>query len=916
MWSASLLFFAVTAALIAAGCESAVEHAPALPGPSDLERVAPALIPLAARHDAASSPVAFDSFRGGVWTANHDVGTLSYVDVDARRVVAEIPIGHDVRSVALSPDGKWIAAVDRQDGTVSLVDAEALVVRRTIPLGGHPRAVVWDTANPRYFYVAVEDDDEVVLIDRVTPEVIAHIAVGRLPAGLAASRQNREIYVSHRIDASVSVVDLRTRSLAADIALGDEPPDADAKRAQGRPFAFESLAWTPDGMRLWAPHQLLAATTRPFQFQRVIFPAVSVVDVGARAEVKTDPVDPNGAIAGRKVLFGALNVIDGAGETTIFSQPCAAVLHPNGVTGYAIACGSEDLLVFDAHQGILVDMVRNLPGDHPVGLALDDVGARAWVLAEQSHTLTMLDLANGNPVKRVRIVGDPMLLVARDPAPPDVREGQKLFFRASSSKGSFATTGNNWMACASCHLDGFGRTNSFLLTTLASKDEARDAQLGHIGLKDLFSTAATPDDAAFDPHDMVVALLDQGGLAPDRSGKSRAGEVDPKAPPPDVRTMAKQLSRVFARDLPFGPSWTKLRGQAPDPSYDGAWCGNCHQAEYQAWRQSAHAHASEDPMVRFGITVEQRSRGPQYARLCVGCHDPVSARLGDVSLTASRGITCRGCHDVDRLVRAGGNADLEATTHDFTQDHREWARASLVKLRSPELCGGCHEQFVPGTGLHAIGTLTEHRSAPSATCVDCHMPGTSAGVTDHRFPGGNVFLAKLFGHTTLAEDETSKLRSALGVAAIRTKDGARVTVTNIGAGHAFPTGVTDIREPWVEVQAVRADGSVVARFGGPSADGLLGPGVIRFGMDIAKADGTLLLLHELSDSTRIPFDGHIPARGTGGGDIAIPGGLPAGATRLEAVLFYRNVRTPYYRAASGDGAGTTPAIEIARAVVP
>src|SRR5207302_10353280 len=116
--------------------------------------------------------------------------------------------------------------------------------------------------------------------------------------------------------------------------------------------------------------------------------------------------------------------------------------------------------------------------------------------------------------------------------------------------------------------------------------------------------------------------------------------------------------------------------------------------------------------------------------------DPSSARLGDASLAAPRGITCRGCHDVDRLLRAGGNADLEATAHDFTQSHREWGRASLVKLRTPEFCGGGHEQFVPGTGLHAIGTLSEHAAAPGSTCVDCHMG--SAVIKDHRFPGGNV----------------------------------------------------------------------------------------------------------------------------------------------------------------------------------
>ena len=64
----------------------------------------PSVVAMDRRRDASSSPVVFDAERGGVWTANGDAGSVSYVDVDARRVVQEIAIGKDVRSVALSPD--------------------------------------------------------------------------------------------------------------------------------------------------------------------------------------------------------------------------------------------------------------------------------------------------------------------------------------------------------------------------------------------------------------------------------------------------------------------------------------------------------------------------------------------------------------------------------------------------------------------------------------------------------------------------------------------------------------------------------------------------------------------------------------------------------------------------------------------
>jgi hypothetical protein len=153
----------------------------------------------------------------------------------------------------------------------------------------------------------------------------------------------------------------------------------------------------------------------------------------------------------------------------------------------------------------------------------------------------------------------------------------------------------------------------------------------------------------------------------------------------------------------------------------------------------------------FSASASSKGYKVRFTRLCVGCHDTVSTRSGDVSLKAKRGVTCLGCHDVDRQIRAGGNGDLEATPHDWSQDHKAWALASLEKLRQPEFCGGCHMQFVPGTGLVAIGTLDEYHAstyAPATRCVDCHMR-KSNGVADHRFPGGNVYMGQLFGDDTL-----------------------------------------------------------------------------------------------------------------------------------------------------------------------
>jgi DNA-binding beta-propeller fold protein YncE len=887
-----------------------------------LETTPPSLIPLAKRVNATSSAVVFDTGRGLVWTANGDVGTVSCAGVDhgAQRVLVEIPVGADIRSVALSPDGAWLAAVDRDGASVSLIDAATRVVRRTLGVGTHPRSAVWDAADPRWLYVTLEDAGSVAVIDRTRGVLSQTAAVGRIPAGLAVSATRPTLYVTHRIDQEVTTLSLPSLAVTADVTLADEPPAMPLTVPQGRPFAFDGVAWTVDGKTMWVPHELLAPT-HPFQFTETLFPAISVIDFsGAGQEVLTDPNDPNGVIAGRKLLFGAIDLLDDTGNVEIFSQPCAVAMHPNGLTAYALACASDDLLTFDLTQGIAVAALRSLPGSHPVGMALDASGDRAFVLSDESKTLLTLDLAGGSLIGEATVIDGPLRLVTSDPVDPDLRAGLTAFFNADSSVQSLATDGNNWMACGGCHLDGFGSPTLRLFESADVVDEAVNAQIGHTGLEDLFTTAEEPTSPAFNPHDVLVALEEQGGLAPDRTGHDRTGEIDPSAPTEAAAKLASQIARVIARDLPLGPSWLRPTSDAgPVATDDASFCGGCHEREYSQWRTSVHAHAADDSMVAFCAKTEQALVGPRITALCAGCHDPVNARLGDTTLAAPKGVTCLGCHDVTRPIRAGGNADLEVATQDWTGDHAARASASLPTLGTAEFCAGCHEQFTPGTGFSSITTYDEWSAGPSASsvppapCVTCHMPAM-----DHSFPGGNVYLATRLGDTQLAHLDAANLGLVMNMSVAPAVSGAvTVTLVNKGSGHAFPTGVTDIVEAWVELQAMDENGATLAVFGGPDpTTGILPEDAARLGTDIADAEGHVLYAHQLSEVVSVPFDRRVPPGGSVDLSVPAPTTLPPGTAHLDAVLLYRNIRTTYYLLATASSTGSVTAVEMARTAVP
>jgi hypothetical protein len=188
-----------------------------------------------------------------------------------------------------------------------------------------------------------------------------------------------------------------------------------------------------------------------------------------------------------------------------------------------------------------------------------------------------------------------------------------------------------------------------------------------------------------------------------------------------------------------------------------------------------------------------------------------------------------------------------------------------------------------------------------------------SGFADHTMIGGNVYVAtRLSQDDDMVKAETASLQSAIALDATRVNDVALVKVMNRGAGHSFPTGVSDLREPWIELQAMSADGKTVARFGGPDDKNLIPASAARLGMDLASSDGTLLLLHELNETTRIPFERRVPALGEIDLTLKPPATLPAGADHLDAVLLYRNVRTPYLRAATGNATDVAPEVEVAR----
>jgi YVTN family beta-propeller protein len=75
------------------------------------------------------------------------------LSASAEYVTARIPVGHNPRGVALSPDGKRLYVANRLDDTLSVIDTETQKVTSTIDLGG-PKGIDALRRGERLFYTA------------------------------------------------------------------------------------------------------------------------------------------------------------------------------------------------------------------------------------------------------------------------------------------------------------------------------------------------------------------------------------------------------------------------------------------------------------------------------------------------------------------------------------------------------------------------------------------------------------------------------------------------------------------------------------------------------------------------------------------------------------------------------------------
>ncbi|MDE3168450.1 MAG: beta-propeller fold lactonase family protein [Acidobacteriota bacterium] len=154
-----------------------------------------------------------DGHRG--YTANVGAGTVSVLDLDARKTVTVIPISRETQRISISPDDRMVFTSDQTAPDLVVIDTATNTVktRVTLPAPGYGTAA---TRDGRWLLVAVPKANQVAVVDLRAMKVAATVDVPKAPQEVLIRPDQRVAYVScdssHQV-AAITIGDWKAAKL-------------------------------------------------------------------------------------------------------------------------------------------------------------------------------------------------------------------------------------------------------------------------------------------------------------------------------------------------------------------------------------------------------------------------------------------------------------------------------------------------------------------------------------------------------------------------------------------------------------------------------------------------------------------------------------------------------------------------------
>jgi DNA-binding beta-propeller fold protein YncE len=418
-----------------------------------------------------SGPIQVTADGRWVWTANQDNDSVSRLDTSADSVLEVAlpdPATRDSpRGLSVREDGAevWVACHD-SDRLYVLAGADGAVISRVdLPWGSGPFSVAL-SRDQRLALVTLHRAAALALIDTTSREVTQLLEpVYWSPMGIAWTEDGRSAWVTHLfaegehpyitrvvVDADRARVKSRLTIFATDprqssrLAAPQNIAEGGYLTIRGHPAQVPSASGRSE---LWLPVQYNNISEDVYSPDSTVQATIRRINLATRVmgNANTD-----------KVILTAVHVHDpaagnayvGPGWNASISGPIDLAFSSNGATTYYLCELSGELVVLPTDTPAVKPagaqpLAEIRAGERPTGLAVSPTSEVAYVYNQLSRDVSVIDLEGLHELRRIAVTP-----VTGEPLPPSVLAGARIFHSSADPRLS----GNQKVACGSCHLNG------------------------------------------------------------------------------------------------------------------------------------------------------------------------------------------------------------------------------------------------------------------------------------------------------------------------------------------------------------------------------------------------------------------------------------------------------------------------------
>ncbi len=168
----------------------------------------------------------FSKDRSQLFTSNIESNSITLFQLSSNPsgwTATNIPVGKGPEGADLSPDGREFWAANSGDGTISIIDVAARKVTQTLDIHTKRSNRLKFTPDGKLVLVSDLSGNELIILDAASRKEVKRLNLGRQPEGILIPPDGSRAYVAAAGDKNVAVLDLKTLEVTARISAGNGP---------------------------------------------------------------------------------------------------------------------------------------------------------------------------------------------------------------------------------------------------------------------------------------------------------------------------------------------------------------------------------------------------------------------------------------------------------------------------------------------------------------------------------------------------------------------------------------------------------------------------------------------------------------------------------------------------------------------